>query len=324
MLQTALAYILFSSLLIAAPLTQTPITKSIHSAALTQHHAKLGPIIPGLAQGYVPQGLCHSPQHTSFFISHYKKGHTSYVSVVHQDSQKLTTSFALHHQDASPHRGHVGGISIHNNALYIASDQLILKFELPPKNLWRHHTSLRASAQWASPSAASFCFSSPNTLFVGEFTHHSMWSKSYSSKLLPKLNSPTHPNNSAVLCLSNHKTPDHPHTFITLPSRVQGLVITPSHYILSRSYGRRNNSSIEIFSKPLTQQTSPQPLLHLLPQNKIAKHTLPPMSEGICLYKNQLVVLFESAASPYRNTTTLPIDRLVFLPLNTLLTPAQR
>ena len=111
-----------------------------------------------------------------------------------------------------------------------------------------------------------------------------------------------------------------PSVAFSIPDKTQGVIFTESLIYLSRSYGRTCPSCLEIH-RVSTLPVSPHSLrlggnsapLHIVDSGAAAHSIkLPPMSEGICRYKNYIVILFESGATKYQRGGLGPVDRLAF------------
>src|SRR5262249_22150188 len=87
--------------------------------ALPKHD--IGPTIPGLRQGAIPQGLVYWEQEDWFLISHYfeEKANTSVVTAVQAKTGKLEGCLTLGEASGEPHMGHVGGLAVSDKYLWI-------------------------------------------------------------------------------------------------------------------------------------------------------------------------------------------------------------
>jgi hypothetical protein len=80
-----------------------------------------GPVIPGLSQGGIPQGLAHLPEKDWLIVSLHFDGHRpSMLGVLDAKSGKLVKSITLLEKDGAPHLGHAGGITISRGHLWVA------------------------------------------------------------------------------------------------------------------------------------------------------------------------------------------------------------
>jgi len=312
---------LISSCLQATPLKQVELANANNHSLFAQENVTLGPIIPGLAQGYTPQGLCYSATHHCFFISHYKKGTTSCVSAIDAKSQQIIATFQLYETTNQPHTGHVGGVSYYKNSLYIASEKHVLIFALSPRSSWLKEQILISTQTTKAQVSASFCSHFKQNFYVGAFTHYpnNSFSKKFTSPREHHFVTSSGKKNHALILGYSQNYPT-PSQAFSIPDKTQGLIVTTPFIYLSRSYGRSKHSYLEIHRIPLPTVSPPSLKLgnatiplHLIDSDSMSHSIkLPPMSEGICLYKNQVAILFESGAEKYRERGLGQIDRLVF------------
>lgn len=119
-----------------------------------------------------------------------------------------------------------------------------------------------------------------------------------------------------------------PDMILSIPDIVQDIEFLETRkIILSRSYGRTNDSILQIYSSVLNQsahkiiQISGKkiPVWFLDKLNLEKEIIILPMSEGITQKNNSLYILFESVASKYRFTTKYPTDYIWRLKLQNLI-----
>lgn len=97
------------------------------------------------------------------------------------------------------------------------------------------------------------------------------------------------------------------------------------HVILSVSYGRKNDSTLAVYSDPIRgEKAKPHtvvkergghgvPLWFLDGRNRVKEIKYPPMSEGITPFGKQLAVIGESGAAKYQEGGRGPLDSIIFL-----------
>jgi hypothetical protein len=100
-----------------------------------------------------------------------------------------------------------------------------------------------------------------------------------------------------------------------IPSKVQGIAFDEEGGVyLSTSYGRSESSYLLCYPSVIALATSPG-----LPEKRVE---MPPCSEEIEVYGDNLYVLFESAGEKYlegtdgKGTSLSPLDKLLILPLS--------
>lgn len=323
-----------------------------------------GPVIPGIFQGAVPQGMALLPSTDTMVISNYMdSGEPSVLTLLSMKTGEQEGYLWLHNEDGTPYTGHVGGLAVTERYLWIASDEDLfmvllgrirdalpeaekgIDFFLPPPL----HTEV----------IGAFATVVPGILLVGEF-----WSPDgrYPTSKNHHYTSPDGTRNHALLA-GFRLDPDsggipeanrsggvlYPDFFISLPDRVQGAVFIDDLLILSRSYGRKNLSTLSVYNSPLfgegsgkdalrqnLSRAAEEPaneveiagaaedfftfengktvqVLHLDGRNLKADITAPPMTEGIIGYRGNIALLFESGSGKYRYTAGFPRDRMDLL-----------
>jgi hypothetical protein len=90
---------------------------------------------------------------------------------------------------------------------------------------------------------------------------------------------------------------DEQHGTWETPPKVQGLVVTNDLFIFSTSLGRNNRSNVWVVRR---DDTFP------IDDNKLLCFRAPSMAEGIAIYGDNLLLIFESAADVYRNSDDRP------------------
>ncbi|MBI9098620.1 MAG: hypothetical protein JEY91_09070 [Spirochaetaceae bacterium] len=285
-----------------------------------------GPIIPGLFQGAVPQGMAYNSPEDRLLISHYMfDGRPSCISVISMEKCKHINTFWLLNPDGSPHRDHVGGLAVNSTHLFIASEKGVNIISLQNLKSLAKNKEIQIEQYVPTEVKASFATYNDNILWVGEFTstdgsyraaesHHVSispreinhgWMAGYVLR-----------DNSNIV--QNLAYPDY---LLSIPPEVQGAVFTGNKIILSRSYGRRNNSRLTVYEDPRTSEPDRTIVLNgrelplwILKNSKILKEiTVPPMSEAIALYRDSPILLYESGADNYRTTTTYAKYRIDIL-----------
>ena len=213
----------------------------------------------------------------------------------------------------------MGGVSYYDGSLTIASDQHILTFDLPPQNKWRKEQRLVPRQRTKSQVSASFCCHTKQKFYVGAFSYYSNnpLAKNYPTPPEHHLGTSSGKKNHALILAYPHDQSS-PSEAFSIPDKTQGIIFTEPSIYLSRSYGRKSPSYLEIHQTPtrvphkIKLGTDSIDVFEIDPTSLTRSIKLPPMSEGICLYQNHLVVLFESGATKYLKGGRGPIDRLVF------------
>lgn len=306
----------------------TPMADNQASLSAYPDFAKIaepGPLIPGLQEGLVPQGITWLPEQGWFvFAGYHSDGRASALIAIDAESGTITRQVSLLNTDGSPYTGHAGGVCATDTALYISNQHRLFRLPLQDFLAAKAPVSLAFDAEIPVPNNASYCSCQDGWLWVGEFRHGSSYTTDATHHLSfggEKLG--------AWLCgyrLSETgegpAAGDLPDVILETPDRVQGMTMLNGQIWLSQSYGRKNSSTLCAYADP--SDTEPDqmvileghdiPLWFLLSSRQQDRIIVPPMTECLCAAKGSVWVLFESAALPYMdpsNPSRSPIDRLM-------------
>ncbi|MGM0394031.1 MAG: hypothetical protein ACQEQ5_06330 [Thermodesulfobacteriota bacterium] len=298
-------------------------------------------IIPGLFQGMVPQGKAYIEAHGLLVISNYMyTKQTAALTLVSMEDSTLKKVVRIYNHDGSPHLGHMGGISATRKHLWIASGEEIYRVPLEKIVDSEKEDALFLDPPMSTEVTCSFATASKGVLYVGEFRKRG---KRYAAKSSHAYSVACGARNHALMAgfHLDGKTDDiketmqtdttaYPSFFISIPDKVQGAVFTREHIILSRSYGRRNNSLLSVYRTPFHREPEDWfvlengmdvPVWHLDCRSHVRSIEAPPMTQGIVMVENSLAVLFESASDKYRRTSRFPQDRIHFLDMGKWIQP---
>ncbi|UCF84481.1 MAG: hypothetical protein JSV50_02295 [Desulfobacteraceae bacterium] len=296
--------------------------REISRGLIHNKNYQLGTVIPGLQQGAVPQGLSYSNKYNLIFISYYFDKHIpSVVSVIDKSNNTAIGTFALKESVSSFHYGHVGGLTVNDNFVWVSSNEKLYKYKISDTIKSAPSRVLVPISVTETETKASFVTYYQKVLFVGEFA--------YGSKYKTKNSHHTEDRNGlkhyAWVCGYNvNKERNGVKYILSIRQKVQGICITDKYIFLSISYGRRNRSIIAIYKNPLQEQPHrtvtlenglKAPLWYLDGKNIIREIDFPPMSEGITIIDGKLAVLPESGAEKYQNGGLGPLDHIILIDL---------
>ncbi|MEM8672035.1 MAG: hypothetical protein AAGG48_31250 [Planctomycetota bacterium] len=297
--------------------------------------ASPGPVIPGLRQGAIPQGLAYVDAPKKFLITHYFEDAASCLSVVNASSGELESYATLQDESGQPHRGHVGGVAVLEDSLFVASDQYVYQYNVADvlsENLADDSATAKpirvtATASRKCETQASFCTATPSLLLVGEFAY----GRKYPTDSSHHLDDRKGVRKYAWVCGYDKSDPmGAPVCILSVRQKVQGMCVSGDRVFLSLSYGRANRSQIVIYRNPIGEAAhrtvslsdgSDVPLWFLDGANYLGEIDFPPMSEGIAMVGHELAVLSESGANKYLFGGKGPLDRVLLLDVHVGHTP---
>jgi len=295
-----------------------------------------GPVIPGLFQSAVPQGMAYYAEADLMFVSNYMfDGRPSCITVLTMTDGLLQKILWILNPDGSVHTGHVGGLAVSRKHLWIASGKGVYYAALEELNALASNSNLKMTAFVPTAAKASFATFADGVLWVGEFTS---MDGSYSVPVSHHFKTAEGHLNHAWLAgfrlgsLTDLINQDNlvdgvanPNYILSIPDEVQGALFVDDRIILSQSYGRKNNSRISVYSNPLKDPADSTytaddgrdiPVWILDESNFEQKITAPPMTEGLADYMGLAAVLFESGSDKYRASAKNPQDRIGILNIN--------
>ncbi|MBG9589871.1 fibronectin [Cytobacillus firmus] len=304
-----------------------------------------GPVIAGLAEGLVPQGLSYYKKKDWLLtISYVDDGiRPGTITVTDRTSGKLVKSVVLYNTDGTPYTGHAGGITISRDHGWVASENYLFSFKLSDLAKAENNGEIQFTKQIPLPVEAAYTVYDEGILWVGEFyeasayptdpSHHIenrdgemhyAWMIGFDLERSNDMLSEEHWNGSL-----DHALPDF---VLSTTGKVQGAIIQKAArngIILSTSYGRANDSVLYRYEYPLkedphsyvTVEGKEVPLWFLDGHTAKPRQGIEaiPMPEGIVEVQKELYVVFESGADKYRYTTTYPMDRMLRIDMKKLM-----
>lgn len=299
-----------------------------------------GPIIPGLVQDLVPQGIAHYADKDWVLSVYYMNdGRPGIISVIDGKTDNLIKSVVLFHEDGTPYTGHAGGIVISKKYAWISSEKFMYQIDLQDLVQAEDNGEIRFRSSMPVDLQAGFATYDDGVLWVGEFYEPTAYPTDESHHLTGrdgkmyyawiegfKLDSETDMVSSEKWggSMSSPALPDY---VLAIRDKVQGAVFLEDSIILSSSYGRNADSTLSSYNSPLndtphrtvTIGQNDVPLWFLDDQAKKEINgalAIVPMSEGLFVRDKYLYVALESGANYYRYTTTYIMDRMVKINLN--------
>jgi hypothetical protein len=323
---------------IGEALTQKP--ERPHPQLTLPNDAALGPIIPGLQQGAVPQGLAFYADWNWLLVSLYREDpEDAHVCVLDVRTEQMVRCLTLTNEDGSLLSGHVGGLAIGRGYLWIGNGDV---YRVPLAALAEGGAAgvVVAERVFKAECTASFVGMHEDVLWVGEFVHESLLDGTYRANPAHVIREIDGTTVRAWACgyrldaegqLTANKTHAGrliPDVVMGIPEKVQGMAVHDGRLYLSCSYGRANPSTLLAYAYPLKPDARQRdrhvglgdadvPFWHLKDADRVrwGYDTFPPMSEGIAVYDEKLAVVCESGAAKYLSGGQGPLDRVVYVPL---------
>ena len=318
-------------------LTQTEVVTGVHArdpqTAAFLKKAEVGFVIPGLAEGYIPQGICFDEAHDCYLISGYYEDDTpSRICLVGADGT-LRKSVSVITPGGKLSTGHFGGIATSGDLIYIANTDNLYVLRWPALTAAEESVQAEASLQTCLP-ATSGAEVVDGVLWLTQFQENSgkaikaaepVYSTKGGHKLYARADA--YVLDAQAPCgIREANIVDgtaYPDKAIAIPPEVQGMTFSPDgRLVFSCSYGRTVRSIISVYAdvtqrKPdetLTMGDVLVPLYHCRLIDRKATYTAPPMLQEVCVAKDgRLCFLSEAGATKYRCGGGLdPYDEVLF------------
>ena len=272
-------------------------------------------VIPGLSDGYVPQGFCYDENSNWFLATGYMTDNSaSPIYVIDKESGKTVKSVRLKKKDGSAYTGHAGGIAVWGNYVYVAvgGEHCVYVFDYSDlkadgaKNI-ESIGVFKTETDDGAYIKPAFVEVNGNNIVIGEFYRDPQYKTHTSHKIT------THNGNKNTALAVEFEldtsfdfginpTPKKAYSMI---EQVQGLTFDESGRIyLSTSWGL-SFSHIFVYDETLASCENKfvlkhnTPVYHLDGASLIKDIKLAPMSEEMVILGKKLYVMCESASNKY-------------------------
>ena len=260
--------------------------------------------IPGLAAGYVPQGMCYSEALDCFLLTAYDPaGGPSLLSLVDAATGAFVKGLYLLHPDGSGYHGHASAVASAGGQAWLLAGGWV--YRLLAEDLRAAENAVRFRD--AFYCGGSFAFCAEGMLWLGEYAAPD-WEQGRCAGYPLEDGAPMGFALTPVFAFS---VPDH----------VQGACGTDAGLYFSVSRGLRNHSRLLLYP-PLreimqrsdqTEESTALPF-YALDETRARRQTLAPMSQGAAARGGKIYILFESAALRYRARAELFADYVYSIP----------
>ncbi|OIU70478.1 lamin tail domain-containing protein [Rossellomorea aquimaris] len=305
-----------------------------------------GPVIAGLAQGLVPQGLTYYKKKDWLLtISYVDNGiQPGTITVTNRTTGELVKSVVLYNTDGTPYTGHAGGVTVSRDHGWVASENQLFSFKLSDLVQAEDNGEIHFTKQIPLPVEAAYTVYDEGILWVGEFYEASSYPTDPSHHIQNRDGDMHYAwmtgfdlerNNDDLSAEHWNGSPDHeavPDYVLSTTGKVQGAIMQKAArngVTLSTSYGRANDSVLYRYEYPLKEDAHAYveiegkqvPLWFLDGHTAKPRQSIEaiPMPEGIVEVQKELYVVFESGADKYRYTTTYPMDRMLRIDMKKLM-----
>ena len=269
-------------------------------------------VIPGLSDGMIHQGLAYDSENDTFLITGYRTDDkASQVSVVSKADGKEVKRLNLQNEDGSAFTGHVGGITVYGNYVYVADSEGLVAFNRADIVAAANGDGIRPVGLFKTSTEddalhVAFTHVEGNMIYVGEFYREANYPTPDSHKYKTAAGDE---NTALILAYAlDSSAPlgisDKIERAYSIPGLVQGMCFdADGKMYLSTSYAVAFS---HIYSYDVTKEEGSITVLgQTVPRYVLDSSTqtgdmqLPPMAEEIVIVDGKLYTMCESATNKY-------------------------
>lgn len=271
-------------------------------------------LTPGLETEFVPQAISYNEKHNLILVTGYNTDKTASPLFILDSNGKLTKKVTIKTLENKDYTGHAGGIISFNDIIFISSGSKVYKLNMNNVLEAKDNDFVKVDAITKVAVSGSTMFVYKDYLFVTEFYEDTK----YQTETSHHVKTPSGDTNKAIAFayeidennISGLKS-NEPKLVLSIPEKVQGLLVKDAEMILSTSFGRYNDSYIYKYKNILNNDTTNiykynevNLPLYIMDKSDLTYTLLtPPMSEGMSFYNDSILIIFESGAAKYRLTT---------------------
>ncbi len=235
----------------------------------------------GNKEGLVPQGLAYSKEYHVILQTSYSNN-VSKLYITDFNTGKLMNELELINMDGSKNTKHVGGITTHQNTIWISNDYELDVFDFNTI-LNTDKKSIQPIQEIPLSFRGDFCTFYDDVLWIGDFY------------LYPFYDVPNGDPKLRGFSYQEEMDFDHPDYEVSLPLEVQGMSVLPNGDVaFTHSYTYLVNSFLSIHKNILKEKDG-----KFDRSNLITSIRIPPMAEGIFYLDDYFYILFESSSDKY-------------------------
>lgn len=278
--------------------------------------------VPGLDDGFIPQGICFVENMGMFAISGYMpndaQGNKQFSRIYFVNPQTSESKMFI----IDDFTGHAGGIASNGNDIWVSSggssttNGKIYHFTVDMFQI-ESGSSVNYDGYFSVPVKGSVLCCDGEKLWVSEFYNNDKDSNKVNKEHQYGSNHAWSCGYDLPLNVDySAKEKLVPDVILSIPDKVQGMSVTADgEVVFSTSYGRRNNSKMHIF-EPFTEWDTTTvnvfdtdvTLYVAKKKNRITRFKMPTLMEGLDYHNGKLYVIFESGAKTYSDAKEINKD----------------
>ena len=286
--------------------------------------------IPGLNDGFVPQGLDYDEKTDTYIHSGYNGDDNSYTEIYFVNGKDVKKLLPVT-ENGERIKGHAGGVTRVGDYLYVSDNAkekegsygILYIYDFATLQAAKDGDSIKSIGTFKLDTAGSFCFSDDQYIYVGEFYRP----VDYETKESHYYTTPSGDENKAILSAyavnaDGSISGEYPSFSVSIPAQVQGFARTADGKVaFSTSWGL-NASHLEIHSemkdsgKTIGVSGKEVPLYYVDSSTRTADISMPAFSEGLSIKDGKIVISFESACNKYIIGKLFFATKVVSYPVN--------
>lgn len=221
-----------------------------------------GPIVPGLKQGLIPQGMHYIKSHNWIITTSYRDDkRASVLTIIDAQTGSLVKTIHMMLDDNVPYSGHAGGIAVSEKYVWLANNYNMYQLSLDAIVQAPDNSNMKFIGKFKTHTKASFGSYTEGVLWVGEYYSTSPGYDTDSSHKLvgrdgKKYNAwlvgyKLDPVTDMVPAdkVDSSDTPVVPDYIFNITDRVQGATVLSDQILLSQTNGASYSSLIKYAAK---------------------------------------------------------------------------
>lgn len=290
-------------------------------------------IIPGLKEGFIPQGIFYEEENDIFLISGYYKDKTQPSRIILVDGEGNFIKSVGCHGKKNKATGHFGGIAVFGDNVYIATTSVTHVLSLSKILTCDDDAYVPIEAELYTDTTCSYVNVCDGVLYIGEFTDINFTDIKEATNIYKAKNGEMYfsrvnafvLDENALWGIKEDKIDDEnnliPDFAFTSPFKVQGMcVLDDGKIVYTASSTAVTNSRVYLYEditkgepdEIITVGGQDVPLYYCQKADRIAQYRVPTYLEEITVYPDGSVyIITESAAAPYAMQSKNPIDYVI-------------
>ena len=297
-------------------------------------------IIPGLKEGFVPQGIFYEKERDIFLISGYYKDKTQPSRVILVDGDGNFIKSVGCQGKKNKATGHFGGIAVYEDNVYVATTSVTHVLSLAKILEADDDTYVPIEAELYTDTTCSYVNVCDGVLYIGEFTDINFTDIKEATNIYKARNGERYYSRVNAFILDengkwgiktekiddeNNMVPDFA---FTSPFKIQGMTrLSDGQIVYTASSTAVTNSRVYLY-EDVTKREPDEiikvagqevPLYYCQKNDRIAQYRVPTFLEEITVHPDGSVyIITESAAAPYAVQRKNPIDYVIKWDINNM------